>query len=133
MRIQVLEGLKTKLEELEVFKQIYLKQTDWRTVPETPVAWLLIPEQDFGHNTITGSSRTSLRATMMIIIRLYCSIDPDEPESEIDKLIDSVIDIILEDNRIGGICRDSNVISVNTDNGILGTFAMGDVVIEVQI
>lgn len=133
MRREIMQYVVELLRDTNAFKNIYAKQTDWDSESEFPIAYVLFPAQAFQANAINKQTLSGLRGQGILTIRIVVENTDDQPEYELDTLLDTVFLALLQDTTLGGNARTTDIRQVLTDGGVLVTHSIGDISLEVQI
>jgi len=132
MRSKILRAVKSLVESTNTCKKVLIKQKDWRTESEFPVAYITMPAQSFEVKSIHGEGIKALRGNALLSIRIVVENTDEVPELQLDEIMDEIIDTVLKNSDLNNTVITTDVLQTQTDGGILITHSIGQIDLEIQ-
>ena len=138
-RSKIVNALVEKIKEIDgtgtyntkLFQNVYNKLKFWNEISDYPSVYL-----NAAGETREYQPGAFKWAYLTVIIRIY--VKSEEPETALEEIfgdIESVIDqngTLVYDDETGKKTEDINIMSINTDEGLLAPIGVGEIILQIM-
>ncbi len=128
MRTNIIAAVKTILEDMHLFKQVYETPTDIQKERSFPVAWINLGDETFDLNAVNTTSHFR-----NLELEITIGVKQDMGKDNINAAIDSIYSTLESNYTLNGTVINSTPIGIITDQGYFYPHALASITFNLLV